>query len=355
MKNKKTVLSVASVIIVFSAVLLIKLVSPEAQSQFKDKKNNISHSAQSSENSAFDNSQKSETSVSNTTIKPETVQNSDYMSEPTKGIDTKATGYQDNTATTTTPSAVTKPIQTTAPRTTAELNNEKRSELNARYGLDIRYGKEINDLYGEYAPYGEPLELLVNDNEISKNLKKLEDCLSQYPDGMFNETSRNGMTLSIFLVKGSHDKFAGLVDYQFTSNPIMTITDAFMFSRVFHHEMMHFLDLYMQVRQYPDNPYGNWSQYNPSGYTYGYTDNGENVFFPHGDENAYFFTDYSKTNEREDRAELFSEMMNGVYQKSCLKSGKHIRAKADAIASALERSFDCITPSSKPEWTKNLK
>lgn len=371
MKHKKQLLSILSVLVLFSAILLVN----KPFSSFKNKAgiaSENSNAVSTYDDYSFSSSGTSKNEHGSTDINDEITESSD-IEQPDVSDPSDLTSHTGNqikpssvtqSATTTKPSAkapVNTAVSTTASapakQTLAEKNDVKRQALNRKYNLDIRYSNEINNVYGVYKPFGEPLELLTDEREIDSNLTKLESCLAAYPDGMFKEIYDSGMALSIYLVKGSHNKFAGLVDKQFYANPILVMTDTFIFSRTFHHEMMHFLDLYIECEAYPQEPYeGLWGDnYNPLGFSYGSTASSQYVFYPNGDENAYFFTNYSKTNEREDRAELFSEMMNGVYQKDCLKSGKPLRKKADAISAELSKYLKCVTSSTHPQWTKNLK
>lgn len=80
--------------------------------------------------------------------------------------------------------------------------------------------------------------------------------------------------------------------------------------------------------------YYSWNSYNPSGFKY--EDNISkltdefvyNSSLPSSEnENAYFLTKYSKTSEKEDRAEIFAEMMTLNKKEDYLKKNSKIYNK----------------------------
>lgn len=133
---------------------------------------------------------------------------------------------------------------------------------------------------------------------------------------------------------------SGVADYEFWDDYKMILSAENGFpSRVFYHEMWHIIEKYLE---YKGSYFNNWSQLNPEGFTYG--DN-TNTYTPYDYEYdmsdcqdpsiVAFINSYGKTNEREDRAELFADYMFRASKRNYMQSGYAINNKIKAMASAL--------------------
>ena len=108
------------------------------------------------------------------------------------------------------------------------------------------------------------------------------------------------------------------------------------FERAFHHEFFHILEYYMADRV--KYLYYAWNSYNPSGFEYEedvtkLTD--EFVYSKYATEeenkHTYFLTKYSKVSPREDRAEMFADLMMINKKEGYLKNGTNIDNKINYL------------------------
>lgn len=206
-------------------------------------------------------------------------------------------------------------------------NDILRKELEQTYGLAISYGNE---------PMTASRDLIrgTDENVISNQLNTLSRELSKYPTGFFNSFKQNEMPLTILLVEGVvGSNIAGAADTSYASNPKLILTNT-NFSEVFHHELMHCIDLYLSVVMYRDglDPWSEYESLNPSDFVYGNTSYQEQEAG-----NPHFWFDYAKTSVSEDRAELFKAMM--TVESVLLKRGA-LQAKGTVICRQIKTYFN---------------
>lgn len=214
-----------------------------------------------------------------------------------------------------------------------ELSSKEKENDNLRKNLEQTYGLTI--LYGN-DPMTSSRDLIrgTDENVISNQLNTLKIELSKYPVGFFNSFKQKGMPLSILLVErivGS--SIAGAADTSYASNPKLILTNT-NFKEVFHHELMHCIDLYLNIVMYN---YGldPWSEYealNPNDFEYG------NINYQEQEPgNPHFWFDYAKTSVAEDRAELFKAMM--TVESVLLKRGS-LQAKGTVLCKQIKTYFN---------------
>jgi len=233
--------------------------------------------------------------------------------------------------------------------TQAQINDKYRNEIQNKYSIKIKYGNELGDYTGNYYR----VTKMTDDSMVDKYLKILDKELALYPSGFFKEISDYQMPLTIYLVKGvENDAYAGLTDKQFTSNIIITLRDYFFFERTLHHEIMHYIDVYLEIKTYPlgeDYIFNNWNKLNPLGFSYGLFVDDYNF---KNEKGAYFIDSYSQTNHLEDRAVIFSDMMTRVIPKIYYNKDEPIYFKAKMIASELNFYFNCVSDDVLEHWER---
>ena len=64
---------------------------------------------------------------------------------------------------------------------------------------------------------------------------------------------------------------------------------------------------------------------------------------------------YSKSNYKEDRAVLFSDMMSRSLKKDYYSLGNPINEKAKVISNQLEKYFNCVSNSTNEYWSRFIE
>ena len=204
--------------------------------------------------------------------------------------------------------------------TQEELNDKYRKQLQDTYNIRIAYGEEMgNYLVASYSP-----TKMTDDNTINEYLKRIENELKKYPIGFFKEMKDYGMPLTLYIVKDIPGSgISGLTDSQLYSNIIITIKESLLFEKTMNHEIMHYIDAYLNSKLYPNTVEIEWNKLNPIGFSYGVFDTTYD-YFPTQNNNAYFFSNYAQTNYKEDRATLFEDIMTETSPKLMKRWGGDI-------------------------------
>lgn len=230
-----------------------------------------------------------------------------------------------------------KPV---TPPVMEDKNDIKRKNMESTYGIKILYGDEI----GNYHPRGITPTRLTIESDIETYLTRLNGELAKYPKGFFNDFNKRGMPLSIYLVKGVNGAFAGFTDYEFMNDIKLTLVTDYNLEYTIHHELMHYIDCYLDIVMYPYNPYSEYEALNPSGYVYG---NAKEEYIyniasrPRG---TYFISSYGATHVKEDRAEVFKYMTARAYAPiGCFEPNEIIRKKAEIISKQIKNYFPSVT------------
>lgn len=231
-----------------------------------------------------------------------------------------------------------------------DKNDIKRKEIEKRFGIKILYGDEI----GSYKPKRISPIKLTDENEIANYLNSLNKELAKYPTGFFNDFNNKGMPLTIYLVKSANGIFAGFTDYEFMNNIKMTIVTDYSFEYTLHHEMMHYIDCYLNIVMYPNTPYTDYEKLNPIGFSYGNAKESEIYNMGNNTRGAYFISRYGSTHVSEDRAEVFKFMMARVYAPpGCFEAGETLNKKAKVISNQIKTYFPSVN--STANWDKFIK
>ena len=236
------------------------------------------------------------------------------------------------------------------PKTQAEINDEYRKKLENKYLVKIVY----KDENGNYLIGGSiNTEKLYDDNEINKYLKEIESTLKKYPNGFFKEMKDNNVSLRIYMVNKIDGGHSGMTDGRNRSNITVTIGTAGtnLFEYTLHHELMHYIDIYMRQKDPTLNLAEIMKSYNPEGFNYGSNDSTYDYNFSNPND-AYFLSSYSRKSYLEDRAVLFSDMMSRTSTRPYYNDGTPINKKAKLINDQLHKYYNCVSKSAKEHWER---
>lgn len=231
-----------------------------------------------------------------------------------------------------------------------DKNDKKRKTIEKAYSIKIFYGDEI----GNYKPKGITPTKLTNESEIEDHLNRLNTELAKYPKGFFNDFNKKGMPLTIYLIKNANGSFSGFTDYQFMNDIKLTLATNYDFEYTLHHEIMHYIDCYLNIVMYPKTPYDEYETFNPTGFKYGSATSTQIYNMASNQRGAYFVSQYGATNVAEDRAEVFKFMMARAYAPiGCFEKDEIIRKKAEIISKQIKTYFPSVTGST--HWDRFIK
>ena len=237
-------------------------------------------------------------------------------------------------------------------KTQAEKNNEYRKKLENKYSVKILYKDENS---GYLIGGSINTEKLNDDNEIDKYLKETELTLKKYPTNFFKEMKDNNVALKIHIVNKIDGNYSGMTDGKNQSNITITIgTDGTkLFESTLHHELMHYIDIYMRQKNPTLNLEEIMRSYNPEGFSYGSNDKSYDYNFSNPND-AYFLSYYSRQSYLEDRAVLFSDMMSRSTKRPYYNDGTPINKKAKLISSQIKEHFNILSNTGRYYWDRLL-
>ncbi|MEG0522174.1 MAG: hypothetical protein RR922_07165 [Clostridia bacterium] len=276
------------------------------------------------------------------------------FAENTKVIDKKKTaaeGYEEN--------ELKKPknnIFTTDATDRTAQNEYIAKEILDKYNIDVYYGNTAAGA-GSVVNGDE----LYDQENIFDNLTTVKNCLSKYPDNFFKEfkTGKNNYSISIYLIEKFNNDNIALATRNSNNDFKIYLSNREDLNRVFHHELFHIIEYYLQLEYNTAKLFENWNSYNPVGYEYPNSTKNIDKEFVHDEkytkDNVFFVTRYAKTSAKEDRAEVFADLMfreNKLYYYS---KGYSVRKKADLLASVLEDKFISVRDDVVERWEMLLQ
>ena len=230
------------------------------------------------------------------------------------------------------------------------INNEYRNEIKSKYGVLVGYKDEMDNIYKN--AYFEPVRQ-YNDEKINKILISIDTELKKYPSSFFNEIKNKWKNLTIYLVEKVGPSVAGLTDNKDSNTVVILIsTEGCLFESTLHHEIMHYIDCYLADKIGAEAIEASMNELNPEGFTYG---NKTNEYVYYYSNPAYFLSAYSKSDYKEDRAVLFSDMIFRTLKKDYYTKGNPINEKARVISNQLEKYFDCVSSSTTETWERFIE
>lgn len=299
----------------------------------------------SNKNSNSNKSSSSNNTSSNKTSNTSSSHNS--SSNKTSNINTSSNSNSNKPSNINTNTNNNKPVK---PPVEEDKNDTKRKTIEKTYGIKILYGNEI----GDYKPKGITPTRLTDKTEIEDHLNRLNTELSKYPKGFFNDFSKKGMPLTIYLIKSANGSFSGFTDYQFMNDIKLTLATNYEFEYTLHHEIMHYIDCYLNILIYPKTPYEEYEALNPTNFKYGSATSTQIYNMATNQRGAYFISQYGSSNVAEDRAEVFKFMMARAYAPiGCFEKNEIIRKKAEVISKQIKTYFPSVT--GPAHWDRFIK
>lgn len=207
-----------------------------------------------------------------------------------------------------------------------EITNKnyiEASYIEETYGIKVLYG---DDAYESAIKVNANVQ--KNEYTIYDNLLEIKKALRKYPESFFEN---NNLTIVILDSFNNHN--IALASKNKLNEFKIYVTDNTNFERALHHEMYHVFEYKLNVSK--NNIFVDWNSYNPKNFKYIDDTNSLDEKYIYNssqsDDNAYFVTKYSKTSEKEDRAEIFAEIMTFKTKPTYLEEYSHIRKKAETI------------------------
>ena len=229
-------------------------------------------------------------------------------------------------------------------------NDNLRKNIKSKYGVNIGYKDESDVNYiNSYSNFTKQYD----DEKIHTALNNVNVALAKYPSSFFFEINKKWKSLTIYLVDQLTGNVAGLTDNRNPNNVVILInTESLLFESTLHHEIMHYIDCYLASIIGASALENSMKDYNPPGFTYG---NQTTEYVYYYSNPAYFLSAYSKSDYKEDRAVLFSDMMFRTLKKDYYSAGNPINEKAKLISRQLEKYFDCVSSSTKENWERFIE
>ena len=229
-------------------------------------------------------------------------------------------------------------------------NDNLRKNIKSKYGVNIGYKDESDVNYiNSYSNFTKQYD----DEKIHTALNNVNVALAKYPNSFFFEINKKWKSLTIYLVAQLTGNVAGLTDNRNPNNVVILInTESLLFESTLHHEIMHYIDCYLASIIGASALENSMKEYNPPGFTYG---NQTTEYVYYYSNPAYFLSAYSKSDYKEDRAVLFSDMMFRTLKKDYYIAGNPINEKAKLISRQLEKYFDCVSSSTKENWERFIE
>lgn len=218
-------------------------------------------------------------------------------------------------------------------------NNEYVKNIKKKYGINIVYGTDSEKFASKFSS-----TVQEDENIINNNLKIIEKSLSKYPIEAFNMCKTKKYPLNIIIVDKFLTNDIALASKNALNEFTIYISNNENFERAFHHEMYHIFEYYiLDTRK---SAYLSFKNLNPDGFSY--TNDSENitdeyVYNPKikniEQNDAFFVTKYSKFSEKEDRAEIFAEVMSSNVKPEFLTYSKAIYDKLIFIDNILKENI----------------
>ena len=226
-----------------------------------------------------------------------------------------------------------------------QSNKDLRKKIENIYGVKIKYANETVGY-----KVGGMKTSAINDPVISKKaLEDLNNVLSLYPKGFFQEIKSAGYPLTFYIIKCYSTKNVTGVTDSSSKNIVISIATDYDFIDTFHHEIYHYIEKYMIEE---GATFTSWNSLNPYGFKYGNIDYSYAYARTFSDD-SFFVNGYSMTDQYEDRASIFEYMMKDS-KASCFNYGKTIWLKAKTMCEQMDYFFDSVNEHTTEYWERHV-
>lgn len=211
------------------------------------------------------------------------------------------------------------------------------SRIKKDFGITIQYGSNVRSFTDKVNAISQEDIYIINNN-----LKKIYESLGKYPKDIFDIFKSGDYPMYIIIVNSFNNDNIALASRNKLNEFRMYVSNSTKFERALHHEMFHILEYYMNIND--TDVFFTWNNLNPIGFKYNSDTSKLNKEYVYNEENSsnnntYFVTRYSKATEKEDRAEIFAELMTINKKVEYLNNGENIRKKVDLILNTLDSNI----------------
>ena len=226
-------------------------------------------------------------------------------------------------------------------------NNILRDKIEKKYNIEVRYGPETDG----YIVGGLSTVPINDESTISLALNNLDNVLSLYPYGLFEEIKNGGIPLTIYLINNySDESVTGATDSNFSFANI-SIAVVYPLEESFYHESYHYIERYILKKGLTFNT-ELWNGFNPDDFQYGNINNSYSYKSTFS-EDSYFVNGYAQVAPEEDRASTFEYMMAST-KASCLNNDKPVWKKARIMSNTIDAALNTVSPNNTEYWERFL-
>lgn len=234
------------------------------------------------------------------------------------------------------------------------VNIDLINEIKRVYNINVIYGDDT-----EYLTKTVSSKPIYNESEVNSMLLELINCLEKYPNNIFKEIELKDYTIEICLVDHFNNDNIALATRDSNNNFKVYISNIEKTEKVkksIHHEFYHILEYYMKLEFDINTLYKNWNQFNPKDFKYQ-----ENIalldttYVYQMDKQGrnYFVSIYSKSSDKEDRAEVFADTMCAETKPDYYTDNiGAIKGKMNNICEAIKSSFYSVNYGTSIYWTR---
>ncbi len=215
-----------------------------------------------------------------------------------------------------------------------DKNTILAEQIKNEFGVNIRYGEASREDAQRVSA-----SIQLNEQIISDNLEAIYNVFKIYPKEYFKNSD-----ISVIILDSFSNNNIALASRNNLQQYKIYISNASEYERALNHEMYHVFE-YMMPESKRQEVTSKWLELNPKDFNYNsnvYQLNDKYVYCDGCNlDEAYFVTKYAKASNKEDRAEVFAEIMNFdvMSQEYFTKSVNPIYLKASFIIDVLNSIY----------------
>jgi hypothetical protein len=219
--------------------------------------------------------------------------------------------------------------------------NDNIKYIKDNYQIDIEYGQSTIRIAQSVSA-----NIQSNLNIIKNNIENLKDAIKKYPDNFFKtfKSRKSGNDIKVILLDKFNNDNIALASRNNGDEYTIYLSNDSKYERAFHHEIFHIIEYSLGNKLNSNNIFDGWNSLNPIGFKYDTDTEKLNQDLVYSEKKTvgecYFLTKYSKTSEKEDRAEIFAELMTCDTMPIYLKSDGTILKKVRHICSVIDNNMN---------------
>lgn len=215
-----------------------------------------------------------------------------------------------------------------------DKNNILSEKILEEYGVTVIYGEKSREYIKKVNA-----NIQLDEDEIYSNMQDMYNVFSYYPKEYFKRAN-----LTVVILDSFNGSTVALASRNSLEEYKIYISNAKDYERSLNHEMYHIFEYILNSQK---KSIDGWDNLNPEGFAYNsniYELDDSYVYDEKGSslENAYFVTKYAKASGKEDRAEVFAEIMDyGIKNQSFLNMEEcPIYEKSRVLVNTLKREYN---------------